>query len=202
MRPPAHAPEAWRAVLARDMDYAQRRLIADGSLHPLFILQTSADELVLMPAQYSSEAGKHAFQRAVTLAAIAHDARAISFMGEAWMRMVGRRSGETTAELDQRARDVPPSEAHDRVECLIVSLTWRSDDGQRRWLICCREILREPSTGAITGLAADKVRSEADGVTGGMVELLPARRPTGPERTLANALLREIGVMVEPVAPS
>ena len=106
------------------------------------------------------------------------------------MRMVDRRIGETTAEHDERAYGVAPSQAEDRIEVIIAETVWRDDDGARRTLHESREIVRDA-----TGKPSEhrsrrpehRARRRAWSSTGRWVEVLTPERPTAEDSAKPSA---------------
>ena len=175
----------WQAQLQRDAEFARYALLKQGSLSPMFILHCPG-EIRVVGAGWENDSEKRRARQMVGLMALAVNASAISFISEAWSRRVDRRHRETDAEHQARIDAVRPAEAEDRVEVLIVSLTYRDADG-RHSFATTMDMVRDAS-----GTLVDVVdRGDlGEGEFGGsMTELLCPVETTPDIRTKAQELI-------------
>lgn len=186
----------WQAWMNYDMDYAVWCLVSQGEFRPLFVMHTSDGEMMLFPASWKNQQSKENIQTLVRLVCVAYDVVAVGLSIEGWMRKVFRQSGESTLAHRTRANAIAPAEAEDRVEVLIVTMTYRDDAGECRSLGQIAEILRD-AEGQPTGVKRDL--TEKPGVEGRLVDLLPERSASPQIQLAARQLLEDIGVTLERV---
>ena len=175
----------WPAQLKRDVEFSRGALLKQGSLSPMFILHCP-DEIMIIGAGWADAREKRRAQQMIGLLALAANASAISFISEAWSRAVMRRDRETDAEHEARIRAVAPSEAEDRTEVLIVSLTYREND-ERHSLIRTLDMVRDAN-----GTLTDVVERAQDGegeFGGAMTDLLCPVETTPEIRHAAQDLI-------------
>lgn len=196
--PPNPKTEAeWRVWLAHDMDHAVKYLLAAGGISPLFVLHTSDGEMILFKASWQDPQSKDATLMMIRLVAVVYDAVAISLSLEGWWRSVVRQPGESSLEHHTRAYAVAPSEAEDRIEVVIVTLTYRDDAGERHPLGDAVEIVRD-SDGKPTGVKPVFPTDEGKpGIEGTLVDLLPERAAPPHIREAGRRFLADLGVVVE-----
>lgn len=189
MQKPKQAPAGrWDAQLRHDMAFAQRTLLATGRMFPLAIVH-SPETLFAVPLDYSGDEEKLRAHRFLAVLMLAHDAMAFSHITEAWVRHGARRHGESEAAFDERATAVRPSEAEDRIEVVIATLTYRDADGERRTLSDIREIERR-ANGKPSGL---KPLPDMAGEIGGTIpELLPPVLLKPEDKTIAREVLARL----------
>jgi hypothetical protein len=181
-------PDDWNAWVERDMAFATATLLDTGRVNPMFILHTQGDELMVVGTQFTSDKEKEMAQLYVQLICVAHDVKAFSFVGEAWMRLMSREIGESEAEMNKRAFSVRPSEATDRKEIITVTLVYRDEEvGERKTIGAMAEIVRD-ADGKAT--AVNPMDMPADSVSSGAIpKILPRERPNARQRQTAQDLL-------------
>lgn len=189
-------PDTWLRALEFDAEFAVKHLIERGKFLPTFVLYLPGQKVMLIPAGWTDDTEKQRMMALVSVAAVAHDALAISLSTEAWMRTVARRDRETDAEHNKRARAVPPSEAQDRQEIIITVLTYRDDADQRHSLSQSSKIIRD-AAGQVTGATA---MDFSGSIEGAMTDILPPCRAPAYARDAARAMLAKNGVTFEALA--
>lgn len=146
-------PKQWRIWLDNDLTFATERLTETGSCPTMFVIHRKDGSLLIVGTPFTSPEQKHDVRNFLRLACIAYDAVAVTFISEAWVRMLNQRSGEGDAAFRTRADAIAPSQAEDRREVVSVMLTYR-DEGE-----CCqtvgamREIVRD-AAGKPSGVVA------------------------------------------------
>lgn len=195
---PKRAPE-WEKQLRYDIQFAERRLIANGSVRRMFMVHLERAIHILTP-RFEDKDTEVAYLGAYCTA---HDARAISSIAEAWMRIPDKRHGETDADYNRRLSGVAPSEDETRIEIVVAVVAYRDSAGERQTISEIREIERR-SNGKPSGLVAnakfERIKPETT-MGGRFAELLPPRPPTARERMEAVALLRSLGTVDTMIVP-
>ena len=169
---PKSARGDWAKQLRFDMAFAEKSLCARGSVTAMFIVHTKGGGVQLLVTPWEDDEEKRRCCELVRLWCIAHDAHALTFISEVWMR-----------------RD-----AEDRVEAVMVAITWRDDAGERQTLFEAREITRR-ANGKPDGLAPITTDKDYTGPGGRMVEVLPDWAPSPLEQATARALLSRLGAL-------
>lgn len=123
-----------------DLEYAKRVLMERGEVMPMFVVH--GDDTVVMLTPWHDDREKDHYRNLVRLMGVAEDASGITFIGEVWMRSVSRRDGETEQEFDKRSKMLPPSQAEDRIEAILIYTQHRDRDGSRINRSRLLEILR------------------------------------------------------------
>jgi hypothetical protein len=177
----------WQARLAQDMDFAKNTLIEHGEVRPMAVIVAKNGEAHVIALDMSSDDAKAKSLKFLRLMSVAHEAKAITTLGEMWMRSMQPYAGESPAEYEARVFAVRPREAEDRKEVVMVQLYYRGDDGGVMELAQCREIERG-ADGKPTGLAPapDHEVLESDGP---LTKLLPPHPPRADEVRYARELL-------------
>ena len=170
---PKSAHGDWAKQLRFDMAFAEKALCASGSLTAMFIVHTRGGgvQLLVTPWEDDDEEKRRCCEL-VRLWCIAHDAHALTFISEVRMR-----------------RD-----AEDRVEAVMVAITWRDDAGERQTLFEAREITRR-ANGKPDGLAPMTTDKDYTGLGGRMVEVLPDWAPSPLEQASARASLSRLAAL-------
>jgi hypothetical protein len=173
-----------------DLGFAEKMLRERGRFSPLMIFR-SPDGVRILAAAWRNADEKLAYCRIARAACVAWNAHSFTLVTEAWGRRLSRRAGETVADVIERARAVPVSQAEDRFEILGL---WRSERvrGQVRHSRVTREVQRD-DTGAISGLAPTGF-DEPDSESTRWFEILPVREATPAERHGAAMVLKMLGV--------
>jgi hypothetical protein len=191
----------WRAWLRRDVYFAEQRLIEFGEVRPMFVIHSADGKIVIILSSWNSEEARRKVLAQIGLLCIAHDAIAMSYLAESWLRMVGRRHGESDAEQRERAFSVKPSQAHDRMEVVVAMLTFIDPAGERKTMGAMRGIERDAAGKAIGCTIIpghdDKSMSRGECIDGQIPGLLPTFRPTPEQRALVHELLEAMGVQAQ-----
>ena len=156
----------------RDCDFAAKHLKLQGFVRMMFVIRGHDGQVI--PIMIAGGDKENAY-RMVRLAAIAHDAEAVSCISEAW-----------TLPPEATMPAVLPSESERRIEVIAVQLVTHDEA-----LASMREILRD-AEGRITGLGPERMKQTVTpaGDFGGMMsEVVPPRRPDRGQRAAAQALL-------------
>lgn len=170
-------PATFEARWAHDLAHAEKTLLADGHLAPLFIIIGADGRSTVVPAIFSDQETKAHFFNLARLTAIAEDAEAVLIRTEAWA-VVG----------DDLAVGLSPSQSDRRIEVVSVAATARYGKKVIHRL-SMREILRADD-GQPVGLREVSVPEGGDeAIRGEMFDLLPPRRPSRDERAMAKTLL-------------
>jgi hypothetical protein len=173
------------------MQFAEKSLRATGSVMPMFIVHTKTGSHVIA-TPWKDDKEKALCRQMVRVFCIAHNATALTFLSEVWMRRLMRHPRETDAEFQVRQDAVAPSEAEDRTEAVMAIAAWRDDAGERQIVFEAREIERRLN-GKPSGLAAMPTSKEYGGLEGRMVEIFPDRAPSALEQATAKAVLDQMG---------
>jgi hypothetical protein len=195
MRQPkqARGADRWTKQVRFDMEFAKRMVLEQGSCATIMVIHLAGDRRIVCMAP--PDLGKETTALYLRAYCAANDAQAFTFISEAWLRRVGRRHGETEAEHDTRAFGIPPAEAEDRTEIVMVEIVYR-DGEARRTVRELREIVRD-AKGTATGFTPIGDVSAANRSEGRWVEVLLPEPPTAEERASAQRALdhlREIGL--------
>lgn len=141
----------WRKWTEHNLEFAAEHLIQFGQLAPMIVIHGRDGSYRAME---SVEGNRDKSLVVWRVACIAHDATGFCFLSEGWLRTVQKRIGESEAELYERGKAFPPSEAHDRIEVVNICTVWRSVDNQLQSMARTRRIARDED-GKITGLEKD-----------------------------------------------
>jgi hypothetical protein len=82
----------WNGWLQADMQFATRTLLSSGAVSPMFVLHQRGGEVLAISLPFSDDEEKRATHMFVTLMCAANDVIGFSFIGEAWMRQMERKS--------------------------------------------------------------------------------------------------------------
>lgn len=193
-RKPKTAPRGdWAKQLRFDMAFAEKVLLDRGEVSAMFIVHTKNGVHALV-TPWKDDDEKAQCRRIVQLYCVAHDAVALTFITEAWVRSMAKAHGETDAEFDDRVSAVRPSQAEDRREVVMVVIAYRDAAGERKVLFESREIQRR-ANGKPCGLVSFREIEMNDGnLEGRMVDVLPEQPPDALQRSAAHMLLKAMGV--------
>jgi hypothetical protein len=177
--------------LAFNMDFAEARLIEQGEVLPMAVIETGDGQRHVIAMDLHDDAAKERSFKFTRLLCVAHEAVSLTIIGEMWMRMMAPYDGESEADYMERVEAVRPRDAEDRKEVVMVQLYVR-EDGSVREFSDTREILRD-ATGKPTGLAQ---RPEWDVLesTGEQTEILPRTPPLPEQVRYARELLTRFGI--------
>lgn len=180
----ARGADRWAKQLRFDIEFAKRTVLERGNCAPIMVVYVRGKApMLVQPPRYLTLDTVAGYLRAVC---IAEDAEGFGYLSEAWMRVVIRRDGETTAEHDRRAHAIRPAEAEDRIEVVIAEIIWRDDDGERRTMHESFEIVRDARGEPVSF----RPRSTGGESVGRWVDVLTPERPTVEERARAVGALK------------
>lgn len=170
-----------------DIAFAEKTLLKRGSVGTMFVVHNKGKiHCIATPWQDADE--KAAYLAIVRAYCIAHDAVALSYIGEAWARYMERTPNETAAEFDLRTYAVRPRDAEDRREMVMVMIFFRDDAGQRQIMTDNREIERR-ANGKPSGLKVVWSNKGWDALSGTIIDAFPEWPPTASERFVAQLFL-------------
>jgi hypothetical protein len=156
-----------------DCAFAEKQLRLHGRIALMFTIRSHDGQIIPMLIRGGEKRDAY---RMVQLAAVAHDAEAVTGIGEAW-GLLGQ------SDLP----NVLPSESERREELVSVTMATLDEVVQS-----ARVILRG-SDGRATGLGPERIQRTlipAGEFGGYMSNVIPKRRPTPDEQTAARELLR------------
>jgi hypothetical protein len=154
-----------------------------GAVSPTLLIHGVDGKVVLAPQSMENEAIKDHFVLKARLACLAHGADATVFLSEAWMRMPSK----TGQSLDL---SIPPSEAPDRVEAVIIMGETRNGHYQK-----VLPMLRSEQGKFIGFGEMPEIIREADQVKGRFAQFVPPDVPTEEVRKEAKAALAILGMV-------
>ena len=167
-----------------DFEYAKRCLIADGNVLPVFVVHTPS---MVIPIGWSGEAyndeGKVSHRKFARLMAIAHNAHAIAYIGEAWV---------ATSLPDEKNPEFPrvrPRDREDRREVIIAQLMWRDQETGERWSTLAQAEIVRNEKGDPTRVKDEEFTDPANTIMGNFAEILPEDEPTPAEQETAKMML-------------
>ena len=170
-------PAALAARWRHDLNHAEKTLIKDGFVAPLFIIVGADGATRLVPASFADEEKKAQFMDLARLTAISVDAEMVVLRAESWVVVGG--------DLPD---GISPSQSDRRVE--VVSVAGSARVGKR---IIHRASLREIVRGEDarpTGLKDIALPKGATDAQGPMFELLPPKRPDAQQQAMAAAVVQ------------
>jgi hypothetical protein len=156
-----------------DCEFAAKALRTQGSLATMFVIRGHGGEVIPM---MFADGTKEDCYRMVQLAAIAHDAEAVSNISEAWTLPAGPRPPE-----------VLPADSERRIEVIAVQIVTLEEA-----LCSMREIIRD-AEGKFTGLGPERVPQTTIKMAdfgGYMSRVIPPERPDQHNRETAETLLK------------
>lgn len=175
-----------------DIAFAEKTLLKRGHLGVMFVVHTK-DKKHIIATPWQDDDEKAAYLEMVRAYCIAHDAEALSYIGEAWARYMEQAPNETAAEFDSRVHAVRPRDAEDRREVVMVIILFRDDAGQRQMMSESREIERR-ANGKPSGLKMMRSNNGWDVLHGPIVDAFPEWPPTAADRFVAQLFLDSSGV--------
>lgn len=191
-------PDRWLGQFKDDLAYAEKRLLEKGELTRMlglhFTDENGKRNLLMVPALVRNAEENQSFYKMIRLLTLAYNVEAIGHFTEAWMRSVARHDRETEAEYQARVEAVPPSQAEDRVEALMVILSYRQQDDIRH-IAKTQEILRDEQ-GKIVGFKLI-AGYDAGSFEGQAADLLPRRTVPRQAQRQLRAELAAIGITAE-----
>ena len=177
-------PDALPARFAQEVAHAERTLLADGTVHPLFTIVDAGGRTRPVVADFTTEDAKRVSLAIVRHMCVADAAVAVFHRAEAWLVL-----GDLLPGLS-------PSQSDRRMEVLQVFGVDRVD-GALLQKVSLREIERD-LTGAVSGLRPlplpelDDPWSSDMGLGGRMAELLSEEPPSFVERRRARDVLDRV----------
>ena len=173
---PAEFERRWK----HDVAHAEKTLVKDGFLAPLFIVVDRDGQIHIVPASFSDEETKRFFIDLVRMTAIAVDADAVIARMESWA-VLG----------DPPPEGVSPSQSDRRVE--VVAVFMCAHVGKRTMRrASIREIIRNDDGNAVGVWNINLPENDSDQSAGTMFDLLPPIRPTLEQRAVAAAVVEEM----------
>ena len=169
------------ALAQQATGYALHMMRTTGSVPPTAIADTANGFIFCMPAGLPDEAAKDRFADVARLLAVAHSARAIVMVAEAWVRMA-----VPGVPLDTVT---PPSQAPDRQEVVVLMM-----EGQTRCATGLLPILRDGS-GAFREFGQSPALNFTS-TSGRFSGLMPKHASGSDEVTMAKAELLRLGMCV------
>ena len=169
------------ALAQQATGYALHMMRTTGSVPPTVIADTADGFVFCMPSGLPDEAAKDRFADVARLLAVAHNARAIVMVAEAWVRMA-----VPGIPLDTVT---PPSQSPDRQEVVVLML-----EGQTRCATGLLPILREGS-GAFREFGQSPALNFTS-TSGRFTGLMPKHMPSASEADRAKAELLRLGMFV------
>ncbi len=169
------------ALAYQSQDDTLQMMRITGSVPPTVIADTVDGFIFCMPSGMPDEAAKDRFADVARFLAIAHNARAIVMVAEAWVRVA-----VPGIQLDT---DTPPSHSPDHQEMVVLML-----EDQTRSSTDLLPILRDTS-----GVFREFGQSPAlnfTSTTGRFTGLMPKHVPGADEVAMAKAELLKLGMCV------
>ena len=174
-------PNGLEPLAAQATDYALHMLRTTGSVPPTVIVDTDEGYVFCMPSSLTDDAAKDRFAEVARLFAIAHSARSLVMVVEAWAKLP-----DATGHLDT---ETLPSESPDRREVVALML-----EDHSRNATSLLPILRD---------AADVFTEFGDpgplqfGESAGRFSgIMPRNKPSVREATQAKATLMALGMNI------
>ena len=154
-----------------------------GSVSPTLLIHGVDGNVSLSPTSMADERAKDRFVQQARLVCLAQGAEAAVFMSEAWMRMP-KKLGEA---FDV---NIPPSQAADRVETVIIMGETRNSHSQK-----ILPILRTEQ-GKFMGFGEmPEILKAADSVKGRFAQFIPPKVPDEETRKLAKQAIEIMGLV-------
>lgn len=174
-------PSAFEARWRHDLDHAEKTLIKDGHVAPLFIIVGLDGQSSLIPAVFPDAETKARYFDVARMQAIAVDAEAVLLRTESWL---------VAGDL---ADGIGPAQSDRRIEVVSVTATVRL--GRKiSSRLSVREIVRDDQ-GRAVGLRDVPMLADskaAEGAKGPMFELLPSPRPSRKQQQQAAVLVESM----------
>jgi hypothetical protein len=172
----------------RDYEYAKRCILEDNGVMPLFVVHGRD---IVIPIgfgggkEYSGKT-KEGHRTMAQLVAVAHNAIAVAYIGEAWI------ASALPDEPEPEFPRVAPRDREDKREVIIAQLMWRDDDtGERLSCLAQGEIVRNAKAKCIR-VDNEEFSEPTTELIGNFAEVLPPREPTPEQQEYAKHLLDEL----------
>jgi hypothetical protein len=174
-------PNGLEPLAAQATDYALHMMRTTGSVPPTVIADTDEGYIFCMPSELTDDAAKDRFAEVARLFAIAHSARSLVMVVEAWVRLPDARG-----HLDT---ETPPSQAPDRKEVVVLML----EDHSRNATVML-PILRN-ADGAFTDFGDPGPMQFGESV-GRFSGLMPRNKPSVRDAAQARSTLMALGMNI------
>jgi len=174
-------PNGLEPLAAQATNYALHMMRTTGSVPPTVIVDTDEGYVFCMPSSLTSDAAKDRFAEVARLFAIAHSARSLVMIVEAWAKRP-----DATGHLDT---ETPPSESPDRQEVVALML---EDHSQNATSLL--PILRD-TLGVFTAFG-DPGPLQFGESTGRFSGLMPRNKPSAREAAQAKSTLLALGMNI------
>lgn len=175
------SPSDLEPLAALAEDYARYMMKTSGSVPPTVIADTAEGFVFCMPNALTHEAAKDRFAEVAKLFAIAHRARSLVLVAEAWAALP-----DANGHLDT---ETPPSQSATRKEVVVLMVEDSSTQATR-----LLPILRDPAGGFVD--FADPGPLHAGEAAGRFAGLMPGHQPSAREVAQAKATLIELGLEI------
>lgn len=174
-------PERIEVLGRQAKGYALHMMRTTGSVLATVIADTDEGYVFCMPSALADEAAKDHFAEVARLFAVAHDARALAMVVEAWAKLP-----DAKGHLDT---ETPPSQSPDRKEVVVLIL-----EDHSRNATSMLPILRDQG-GAFTGFGDPGPLVFGKSV-GRFSALMPRNKPSVREAAAAKGALLKLGMTV------
>jgi hypothetical protein len=168
-------------LAAQATDYALHMMRTTGSVPPTVIADTDEGYIFCMPSELTDDSAKDRFAEVARLFAIAHSARSLVMVVEAWTKLPDARG-----HLDT---ETPPSQAPDRKEVVVLML----EDHSRNATVML-PILRN-ADGAFTDFGDPGPMQFGESV-GRFSGLMPRNKPSVRDAAQARSTLMALGMNI------
>jgi len=179
--PDPHDADLLDALGRQAKGYALHMMRTSGSVPATVIADTAEGFVFCVPAGLPDEAAKDRFADVARLLAVAHGARAVAMVVEAWVRLA-----KPGGHLDL---DTPPSQAPDRQEMVVLMLEDRT-----RCASTFLPITRDVFGGFLE--FGEYPSTNFTSASGRFSGLMAKRTPGAQEVAMAKAALRAMGMCV------
>jgi hypothetical protein len=174
-------PNGLEPLAAQATDYALHMMRTTGSVPPTVIADTDDGYVFCMPSSLTDDAAKDRFAEVARLFAIAHSARSLVMVVEAWAKRP-----DASGHLDTAT---PPSESPDRQEIVALML-----EDHSRSATLMLPILRD-AAGEFTEFG-DPGPLQFGESAGRFSGLMPRNKPSAREAAQAKATLLALGMNI------
>jgi hypothetical protein len=163
-------------------------LLKDGYVGRIFIVHTQDRAKHVLAAPWQDDVERERYLEFIQAYCTAHNAEALCFISEAWVRYLLPLPRETEAEFQARVDAVRPRDAHDRIEVVGVMVMYRDDAGERQVVSDTMEIERR-ANGKPSGLKPFRLNEGTDIFGGAVAEAFPQFPPDPAEQMAALLVL-------------
>jgi hypothetical protein len=174
-------PQGLEPIALQAQDYALHMMSTTGSVPPTIIADTDEGYVFCMPSSLADDAAKDRFADIARLFAIAHSARSLVMVVEAWAKLP-----DASGHLDS---ETPPSQSPNRMEIVALMLEDHTRNATRML-----PILRD-AHGAFTHFG-DPGPMQFGESAGRFSGLMPQNKPSVREAAQAKASLLALGMNI------